>query len=212
MATDATATLRDDETLNVGIVLYPNVEELDFCGPYEAFKAASFQGADLRQRETLPFQVFTVAETSELVATGGGLRIQPDYSFADAPQIDLLVVPGGDSGTQVENTAMMEWLARVTPQARVRTSVCTGAFMLGKVGLLDGRAATTHWASLDRLTEAFPQTTVRRDVRWVDEGDVVTAAGVSAGIDMSLHVIERLLGRDVAEATARYMEYRWNEN
>ena len=212
MAADATAPLRDDETLNVGIVLYPNVEELDFCGPYEAFKAASFQGADLRKRQTMPLQVFTVAETSDLVATGGGLRIQPDYSFADAPQIDLLVVPGGNASGQLENATMMEWLARVTPQARVRTSVCTGAFLLGKVGLLDGRAATTHWASMDRLAEAFPQTTVRRDVRWVDEGDVVTAAGVSAGIDMSLHVIERLLGRDVAEATARYMEYRWNEN
>jgi transcriptional regulator GlxA family with amidase domain len=106
----------------------------------------------------------------------------------------------------------MEWLAHVTPQARLNTSVCTGAFMLGKVGLLDRRTATTHWASIDRLAEMFPNTTVKHDVRWVDEGDVVTAAGVSAGIDMSLHVVERLLGREVAEATARYMEYRWNEN
>jgi transcriptional regulator GlxA family with amidase domain len=212
MATDETTFLGDDETLNVGIVLYHNVEELDFCGPYETFKAASFEGAQACGRETLPFKVFTVAETADLVATGGGLRIQPDYSFADAPQIDLLVVPGGNASAQLENTAMMEWLARITPQARLNTSVCTGAFMLGKVGLLDGRSATTHWASLDKLAEAFPTATVKRDVRWVDEGDVVTAAGVSAGIDMSLHVVERLLGRDVAEATARYMEYRWNEN
>jgi transcriptional regulator GlxA family with amidase domain len=212
LATDTSVTLRDDETLTVGIVLYDQVEELDFVGPYETFKAASFQGASLLGRETLPWQVFTVAETSELVATGGGLRIKPDYSFADAPQIDLLVVPGGNSRPQLENAAMVEWLARVTSQARLNTSVCTGAFMLGKVGLLDGRSVTTHWGSLDRLAEFIPSATVKRDVRWVDEGDVVTAAGVSAGIDMSLHVVERLLGRDVAESTARYMEYRWNEN
>ncbi len=212
MASAETALLRDDETLNVGIVLYPKVEELDFAGPYETFTAASFQGAILRGRKTLPFQVFTVAEKPGVLVAGHGLRIQPDYSFADAPRIDLLVVPGGNASAQLENTAMVEWLARVTAQTRLNTSVCTGAFMLGKVGLLDGRSVTTHWASLDRLAEFVPSATVRRDVRWVDEGDVVTAAGVSAGIDMSLHVVERLLGRDVAEATARYMEYRWNKN
>ena len=212
MATDTTGLLRDDETLNVGIVLYYNVEELDFCGPYETFKAAAYHGAEYRKNDVPPFKVFTVAETSDLVETGGGLHIQPDYSFANAPHIDLLVVPGGDASSQLENAPMMEWLARTSQQTRLNTSVCTGAFMLGKIGLLDGRAVTTHWSSLDRLAEFIPSAVVKHDVRWVDAGDVVTAAGVSAGIDMSLHVVERLMGREVAETSARYMEYRWNES
>lgn len=206
------AGLIHDEPLTVGIVIYDQVEELDFVGPYETFKAAAFQGARSLGRETPALKVFTVAERAELVTTSGGLRIQPDYGFTDAPRIDLLVIPGGRSGPQLENAAMMEWLRRVTPQAHVKSSVCTGAFLLGELGLLDGHTATTHWGSLDRLAERYPSITVRRDVRWVDEGNIVTAAGVSAGIDMSLHLVERLFGREVAESTARYMEYRWNEN
>jgi transcriptional regulator GlxA family with amidase domain len=204
--------LRDDETLGVGILLYEKVEELDFCGPYETFKAASFQAARLRGREHFPFTVFTVAERSDLVRTSGGLRILPDFSFADAPAIDLLVIPGGNTSPQLDNPAMLDWLSRVTSQARINSSVCTGAFLLGKLGLLDGHPVTTHWSALDRLATTFPETRVRRDVRWVDDGAMVTAAGISAGIDMSLHLVERLMGRDVAEATARYMEYRWQEN
>jgi transcriptional regulator GlxA family with amidase domain len=204
--------LRDDETLGVGILLYDQVEELDFCGPYETFKAASFQAARLRGRDHVPFTVFTVAERSDLVRTSGGLGIQPDYSFADAPAIDLLIVPGGNTTPQLDNPAMLDWLGRVTSQARINSSVCTGAFLLGKLGLLDGHPVTTHWSALDRLAAMFPKTQVQRDVRWVDEGAVVTAAGISAGMDMSLHLVERLVGRDVAESTARYMEYRWQEN
>ncbi len=212
MTTETDGRLPDGEMLNVGIVIYDQVEELDFVGPYETFKAAGYQAARLRGLETKLITVFTVAEKPETVATSGGLRIQPDYSFADAPAINLLVIPGGYAGPQMENPAMQEWLARVTPQARINSSVCNGALILAKTGLLDGHAATTHWGSLDRLAELFPSITVKRDVRWVDEGSVVTAAGVSAGIDMSLHLVERLFGRDVAEETAHYMEYRWNEN
>ena len=156
MTADLAALVRDGEILNVGIVIYDQVEELDFVGPYETFKAASFLAAQQLGRETPPLKVFTVAQTSDLVATSGGLRIQPDYSFADVPQIHLLVIPGGNARPQVENTAMMAWLAQVTPQAHIKSSVCTGAFLLGKLGLLDGHAATTHWASLDRLAEQYP--------------------------------------------------------
>jgi transcriptional regulator GlxA family with amidase domain len=215
MTADLAALIRDDEAFeafNVGIVLYDQVEELDFVGPYETFKSASFQAARRLGRDTLPLKVFTVAETRDVVATSGGLRIQPDYGFADAPRIHLLVIPGGNSRPQLENVTMMAWLAQVAPQAHVRSSVCTGAFLLGKLGLLDGHAATTHWGSLERLAAQFPSVTVKHDVRWVDEGNLVTSAGVSAGIDMSLHLVERLFGREVAESTARHMEYRWNEN
>src|SRR5215469_12202075 len=134
MTADLAALVRDDEPLNVGIVLYDQVEELDFVGPYETFKVASFLAARQLGRETLPLKVFTVAETPNLVATSGGLRIQPDYSFADVPQIHLLVIPGGNSRPQLENAAMMTWLAQVSPQAHVNSSVCTGAFLLGKLG------------------------------------------------------------------------------
>jgi transcriptional regulator GlxA family with amidase domain len=204
--------LRDGETLTVGIVLYEGVEELDFVGPYETFKASGYQAARLRGLETRPVTVFTVAERPGPLATSGGLRIIPDYSFAATPAIDLLIIPGGNVGPQIENAAMQGWLMQVTAQARINSSVCNGALILGKTGLLDGHTATTHWGSLDRLAELYPSVTVKRDVRWVDEGSVVTAAGVSAGIDMSLHLVERLLGRDVAEDTAHYMEYRWNED
>ena len=112
---------------------------------------------------------------------------------------------------QLERPTVIEWVRKVTQQAQLNTSVCTGAFLLGEVGLLDGHKATTHWGSLDRLAERYPKTQVQREVRWVDEGALVTAAGVSAGIDMSLHLIERLSGREMAEHVARYMEYRWNE-
>jgi transcriptional regulator GlxA family with amidase domain len=194
---------------NIGILLYDQVEELDFCGPYETFKSAAHAR---RQRERTPeWQVFTVAEESGLLSTSGDLRIQPHYTFENHPPIDLLLVPGGAANRQLERPVVLEWLRRVTPTAQLNTSVCTGAFLLGAVGLLDGHSATTHISALDNLAQRFPTVTVRRDVRWVDEGPIVTAAGVSAGIDMSLHLLERLDSRELAEDIAAYMEYRWNE-
>lgn len=200
------------DTLNVGILLYGQVEELDFVGPYETFKVAGNQAMRLRQREQPAFRVFTVAEHAALVTTSGGLAVQPHFTLANHPPIDLLVVPGGNAEAQLENAAIVNWLRQVTRQTQINTSVCTGAFLLGHVGQADGRRITTHWGSLDRLAERFPQASVQRDLRWVDEGTLVTSAGISAGIDMSLHMVERLVGRDVAEASARYMEYIWNEN
>jgi transcriptional regulator GlxA family with amidase domain len=195
---------------NIGIFLYDQVEELDFCGPYETFKSAAYAR---RQRERTPeWQVFTVAEDGGLLSTSGDLHIQPHYTFANHPPIDLLLVPGGAANRQLERPAVLEWLRRVAPKAHVNTSVCTGAFLLGAIGLLDGHSATTHISALDNLAQRFPTVTVRRDVRWVDEGPVVTAAGVSAGIDMSLHLVERLDSREMAEEIAAYMEYRWNEH
>jgi transcriptional regulator GlxA family with amidase domain len=202
--------LRDDESLSVGIVLYDLMEELDFCGPYEVFKVAALHAAQHASSERPVLTVYTVAERAELVRSSNGLRVQPDYSFADAPAIDILVIPGGDARPQLKNGAMLDWLTRVTSSARINSSVCTGAFLLGTLGLLDHRSATTHWGSLDSLASQFPNTIVRRNVRWVDEGTVVTSAGISAGIDMSLHLVERLFGRAAAEETAHIMEYRWD--
>ena len=204
--------LRPDETLAVGIVLYDQVEELDFCGPFETFSvAAALSAGKSGHRERPAFTVFTVAEHDDLVKTGGGLRIQPDYSFQLAPPVDIVVVPGGNTEPQLENAALLEWLQHATDHARISASVCTGAFLFGQIGLLEGHNATTHWGALEVLAARFPATRVQQKVRWVDEGSLVTAAGISAGIDMSLHVVERLLGREMAEQTARMMEYRWNE-
>ncbi len=205
--------LLENETLNVGIVIFDQVEVLDFCGPFEVFSVTTEMIAQQRPDKKGPFHVFTIAEQNRLVTTRGGLLVQPHFTIADSPHIDIVIVPGGfGTRREIDNPVLMEWLAKITQQTRLNTSVCTGSFLLAKVGVLEGHSATTHWASLDRFAQAFPQVQVQREVRWVDDGTIITSAGVSAGIDMSLHVIERLLGRVQAEQTAKQMEYVWQEN
>jgi len=204
-----TAASHSDETFNIGIFLYDEVEELDFCGPFEVLKAAAYIRSERGQNPA--WQVFTVAEEPVLMKTSGELLIQPHFSFRDHPRIDLLLIPGGRTDLQMEKPAVLEWVRKVTSRTQLNTSVCTGAFLLGAAGLLDGHAVTTHWSALDKLARQFPRAQVRREVRWVDEGQLVTAAGISAGIDMSLHLVERLAGRELAEEVAHYMEYRWHE-
>ena len=184
---------------NVAIVLYDGVEILDFAGPTEVFTAAG-NGA---------FRVYTVAATKNPVLSQGVLKVQPDYSVADAPAPDILVLPGGNSRNFARSEAGMAWVKKVTAKNELSMSVCTGAFILADLGLLDGRPATTHWGAISRLRSAYPKVQVKTDVRFVDDGRIVTTAGVSAGIDGALHVVQRLLGDDVAWETARYMQYVW---
>ena len=193
----------------VGILIFAEVEVLDFCGPFEVF--ATTGAAAEADTGDAPFQVFTVAETAATVRCRGGLLVQPHYTIADHPPLDLLVVPGG-WGTRraVHNAALLDWIAAQDATTQLTLSVCTGAFLLAERGLLDGRAATTHWASLDRLQATYPRITVQRDTRYVDAGHIVTSAGVSAGLDMALHVVRRLCGPAVAATTARRMEYAWS--
>jgi transcriptional regulator GlxA family with amidase domain len=204
--------LQENKPINVAILLYDQVEELDFCGPFEVFKSAAFTATSIHGWEQPAMQVFTVAEYPGLVTTSGELLIQPHFTFENHPRIDLLVVPGGNSTPQVENSVLQEWLSKVVRQTEINASVCTGADILAKVGLLDNHKVTTHWSNLDHLAEMVPTAEVQTNVRWVDEGTLVTGAGISAGIDMSLHIVERLFGRQTAEAVARYMEYNWSEN
>ena len=204
-----TASSHSDETFTIGIFLYAGVEELDFCGPFEVLKAAAYTRSQRGQNPA--WQVFTVAEEPGLLKTSGELLVQPHFTFHDHPRIDFLIIPGGLTNLQMERQTVLEWLRKVTSQAQLTTSVCTGAFLLGAVGLLDGHAVTTHWSALDELARQYPRAQVRREVRWVDEGRLVTAAGISAGMDMSLHLVERLSGRELAEEVAHYMEYRWHE-
>lgn len=152
--------------------------------------------------------MYTVAQRSAPVTARNGLSLNPRHSFTNCPPPDILVVPGGfGTRREMKNPVMLEWIARTAPSCDLILSVCTGALVLGAAGLLDGLEATTHFMAFDELRAVAPRTTVRTETRIVDNGNVILSAGVSAGIDMSLHVVARLLGADVARETASYMEY-----
>jgi transcriptional regulator GlxA family with amidase domain len=189
---------------NVAILIFDEVEVLDFCGPFEVFSVAGAPG------DSRHFNVYTVAERMTPVMARNGLSVNPHCDITDCPPPHILVVPGGYGvRREIENPILLEWIAEQAAHAELTTSVCTGSWLLGRLGLLDGLRATTHWRSLDRLREIAPQATVLEDVRFVDNGKIITSAGISAGIDMALHVVARLHGTDVAGQTARYMEYDW---
>jgi transcriptional regulator GlxA family with amidase domain len=198
-----------DQPRTVGILIFDDVEVLDACGPFEVFATAAASDPASDERRRL-FRVVVVAERNEPVRCTGGLLIQPHVTLADCPPLDLLVVPGG-FGTRRErdNPALIDWIAARSRAATLTASVCTGAFLLAAAGLLNGRAATTHWASIERLRTAHPEVEVRDDARYVDEGPIVTAAGVAAGIDMALYVVARIHGSEIANWTALQMEYDW---
>ena len=197
------------EKANVAILLFEDVEVLDFAGPFEVFSRTRLEpGVESRRSDaSAPFNVFTVARDARPLKATGGLEVTPSYSFADTPSIDLLVVPGG-FGTRalLEDDVTLDWIRGVAKQAKLVTSVCTGALLLAKAGLLGGRRATTHWSALDLLASMDPTMTVEREQRVVEDG-IVTSAGVSAGIDMALTVVERMHGYAVANESAHYMEY-----
>lgn len=198
------------ERWSVGILLFDDVEVLDFAGPFEVFSRTRLvPGPESRRTEaSAPFRVFTVARTAAPVTATGGLRVLPHHGFAEAPPIDLLVVPGG-FGTRalLEDAPTLDWIRRTAASARRLTSVCTGSLLLARAGLLAGRRATTHWGALDLLESMNAGVIVERTRRVVDDG-IVTSAGVASGIDMAFHVVETLHGRDVADETARYIEFR----
>jgi transcriptional regulator GlxA family with amidase domain len=186
----------------VAILIFDDVEVLDFCGPFEVFSVANkFAGVPT-------FNVVTVAENANPIATSGGLSVNPHQRLIDCPQPDILLVPGGQ-GTRKEmhNPVLIAWIKQVSSNAELVLSVCTGALLLAKAGLLDGLAATTHHGAIDLLRQIAPNTMIHADRRFVDNGRVICSAGIAAGIDMSLHVVARLLGRDIAEKTAKHMEY-----
>ena len=184
--------------IHVQILVFPGVELLDFAGPAEVFIVAA---------EGKAFDVRTVAAAVDPVATMGGVRIVPDFTFASAPRADVVVVPGGD--LRNVGDAARAWVLRAAGEAQILMSVCMGALLLGRLGLLDGMEATTHTWGLDPLRAAAPRCSVVSDRRFVDAGKVVTAAGVTAGIDAALHVVRRLLGDEAARWTAEeWMEYR----
>jgi transcriptional regulator GlxA family with amidase domain len=196
----------------VGILIFPSVEVLDFCGPFEVFSATRLDEGR-RREESSPFEVLVVAEERGVTVTTGGLKVIPNCTLDDCPPLDILVVPGGwGTRTEIDNRRLLDWIGEQGRQVETLTSVCTGAMLLGKAGLLDGKRATTHWRSLGRMREAFPEVTVVEDQHVVEDGNVFTSAGISAGIDLALRVVARHHGEEVARATARHMEYRYPDD
>lgn len=200
---------------NVAILLFNEIEVLDFAGPFEVFGVADRQNGNNRTTEP-PFNVFTVADRGFVYARNG-LRISPTYLLQDHPPAHIIIVPGGggyhSDGTpygarrEMHNPLVIDWVRRTAQTAELVLSVCTGALILAKAGLLENLSATTHYLAADSLAQLTPTTTVRAEERYIDNGQIITSAGISAGIDMSLYVVGRLLGKDIAEETARYMQY-----
>jgi len=200
-------------TYSVGIFVFDNVEVLDFAGPYEVFTTASrVYGKQNLLSSVTPFEVFTIGKTKESVRARAGLKIDPDFDFNSHPKIDVLLIPGGVITEALKDASVINWIASISKQTKLTASICTGAFLLAKAGLLEGKSATTHWEDIEDLRVMFPHLEVKEQMRWVDEGKIVTSAGISAGIDMSLHLVERLVNRDLALSTARQMEFDWTEN
>jgi transcriptional regulator GlxA family with amidase domain len=191
----------------VAILIFDDVEVLDFCGPFEVFSVTNERHAEP------PFQVRLVSERRGPVVARNGLSVNPDVAMADCQDVDILLVPGGQ-GTRREmnNPAILGWVRERAAGAELVLSVCTGSLVLAKAGLLDDLEATTHHGSYDLLRSVAPRTTVLEDRRFVDNGRVITSAGIAAGIDMSLYVVARLLGNAAAETTARHMEYPWENS
>lgn len=198
--------------IRTGIVLFPGVEVLDYCGPFEVLSSTRIH-PEQRREEPSPFEVLLVAQGTGPVTTTGGMRVLPDVSFGACPPLDIVLVPGGfGTRREMRNDVLVGWVRERAASCGLVASVCTGALILGSAGILHGRRATTHWQALDLLADAFPDVSVDRTKHFIRDGNVFTSAGISAGIDMALKLVEACVGADVARATARYMEYPYPEN
>jgi len=196
-------------TINVGIFLYNEIEVLDFAGPFEVFSTASRVSSRISEDSENLFNVFTVANDQKSILARGGLKITPTHSISNHPEINLLIIPGGIVTDELEKNHIVSWILNTSNSADITGSVCTGAFLLAKAGLLKSKRATTHWEDIDDLISMFPDIKIKKNVRWVDEGKIVTAAGISAGIDMSLHLVSRMANNKLARLTAKQMEFDW---
>lgn len=198
-STPARAALppKDKPGIRVGIVLFDGVQIIDFAGPYEVFGHAGFG-------------VVTVSAYGKPVTTAMGLRVTPDHAFADAPPFDVLLVPGGEVHAAMSDAVVLDFIRQRSVPASQVMSVCTGTFILAASGLLDGLKATTFHQQIDGLAAQYPKITVVSDQRWVDNGKVITSAGLSSGMDTALHVVARLRGEDAARSTALHLEYDWD--
>jgi transcriptional regulator GlxA family with amidase domain len=195
----------------LGIVIFDDIEVLDFCGPFEVFSTTRLN-EERRREEPSPFDVLLVSQFNRTITTTGGMKIMPDATFENCPPLDILVVPGGwGTRSEMYNETMIAFIRAEAINVETLASVCTGALILGNAGLLDGLRATTHWRSLKLMQELFPKVTVDSKSHVIQQGNVITSAGISAGIDMALHVVANYCGESIARLTARHMEYPFPE-
>ncbi|ALH95889.1 DJ-1/PfpI family protein [Acinetobacter equi] len=188
--------------IDVGILLFDEVEVLDFAGPFEVFSITT------NEKEQKLFNVFTIAEKRQIYARNG-LEVNAKYLLDNIPNIDILVIPGGHGAEMIElyNTKLLQWVKEQYKTTKIIFSVCTGAFILAEAGLLDRLNATTHWMDMERLAKDYPKVHVIKNVRYVDENKIITSAGISSGIHTSLYLVAKMFGRGIALKTAKRMEF-----
>ena len=194
----------------IGIYLFDNIEVLDFAGPFEVFSTAQrlhAMGCD-NPADRL-FEVVTIAEKPAEITARGGLKVLPMHGIEYHPHLDVLLVPGGVVAAEMKKENVLTWIRTTSERVDITASVCTGAFLLAQAGLLNAMEVTTHWEDIEELRLSFPEVVVKENTRWIDNGHIITSAGISAGIDMSLYLVSRLAGKDHAAKTARQMEYDW---
>lgn len=196
--------------MKIGIYIYDEVEALDFAGPYEVFTTAARVKARMEPNTQKLFDVFLVAENEAMVSARADFNVQPHYTIQNHPKMDVLIVPGGVHIRELEKPNVIEWIAKTSANTTLTASVCTGAFLLAKAGILRDQSCTTHWEDIPDLRSMFPMLDVKENVPWVDNGRIVTSAGISAGIEMALHLVTKLAGKELAVKTARQMQYTWN--
>jgi putative intracellular protease/amidase/YHS domain-containing protein len=183
----------------IAFVISEGAVVIDFCGPWEVFRDVNIPG-----RQDGPFRLYTVSDTTSPIHAGGGMQIIPDYTFANAPASKVIVIPAQSKPSE----AMLKWIRESAKNTDVTMSVCTGAFVLAKTGLLSGKSATTFHAAFNSFAMEFPDIKLKRGARFVEDGNLASAGGLSSGIDLALRVVERYYGRDVAQKTAYNMEYQ----
>jgi transcriptional regulator GlxA family with amidase domain len=191
-----------DNRLKVGIFVFNEVEVLDFAGPFEVFSLT-------KNGDDKLFEVIIIGETNEPISARNGLKILPAALFKDNLNLDILIIPGGYGAEEIEikNRTTIDWITEQQKTVKILASVCTGALLLAECGILNNKKATTHWMDIDRLEHDYPKIEVVRNKKFVDEGNIITSGGISAGINMSFHIVSRLFGAEIAKNTAKRMEY-----
>ena len=196
-------------THHVAILVFDDVEALDFAGPYEVFTTASRVHGRSHPADAPLFATQCVARTAKSICARAGLRVIPDSTFAVCTATDVLIVPGGVVDAALACPETTAWIAATAAKATTVASVCTGTFLLARSGVLTHGPVTTHWEDVDDLQRKFPALQVQTGKRWISQGQITTSAGISAGIDMCLHLVANLAGHDLAVRTARQMDYAW---
>ncbi len=191
--------------MNIGIYIYDDAEVLDFSGPFEVFSVAN---RFLEKKHNL----FFVSQKDKIITARGNYKVLSDYTFENHPKIDVLIVVGGVHTGEMQKDEVISWIREQNKSVEIIASVCTGAFLLAKAKVLTNQEVTTHWEDIKDLKTLFPSLIVKENVRWVEQDKVVTSAGISAGIDMSLHLISKLYSFELAEKTAKQMQFDWTKN